>query len=67
VQFFLTGNANAVAADTALAVEKGAGVPPFIVNFDLLQERYAGSFWHFGDFLSKPLIESPINYLNASK
>lgn len=59
VQFFLSADAHAVATDT--------GVPPFVVNLDLLKKGDAGSFRHFGECLPKPLIESPINCINASK
>ena len=67
VQFFLSADAHAVATDTALAIEQDTGVPPFVVNLDLLKKGDAGSFRHFGECLPKPLIESPINCINASK
>ena len=62
-----SADTHSVATNAALAIEKGAGVPPFAVNFDLFEESYVRRFWHLGESLEEPLIGSPINLLNASK
>jgi hypothetical protein len=67
VEFVLSGNADSITTNTALRIEKGTGVPPFAVNFDLFEKDYVWSFGHLGESLEEPLIGSPINHLNASK
>lgn len=37
VPFVLFTDTHSVATDAALAIEKGTGVPPFAVNFDLFE------------------------------
>jgi hypothetical protein len=49
VQLLLSADTHTVAANTALAIEKSTGVPPFGVNFDLLEKYYVWSFTHLGE------------------
>jgi hypothetical protein len=67
MQFVLFTDTHTVATDAALGIEKGTGLPPFAVNFDLFEKDYVWSFWHLGESLGEPLIGSPIHLLNASK
>jgi hypothetical protein len=67
MKFVLSADSDSIATNTALRIKKGAGVPPFAVNFDLFEKDYVWSFWHLGESLEEPLIGSPINLLNASK
>jgi hypothetical protein len=67
MEFVLTADANTITSNTTLAIEKGAGVSPFVGYFDLFNKDNVGRSWHFGDSLAEPPIESPISELNASK
>jgi hypothetical protein len=67
MKFVLSADSDSIATNTALRIKKGAGVPPFSVNFDLFEKDYVWSFGHLGESLEEPLIGSPINILNASK
>jgi hypothetical protein len=67
MKFVLSADSDSIATNTALRIKKGAGVPPLAPNFDLFEKDYVRSFWHLGESLEEPLIESPINLLNASK
>ena len=58
--------ADAVTAHAAFAVEQGAGVPPVIVDFDLLEEGDVRQFGHKGGSLEEPPIESLISAADAS-
>jgi hypothetical protein len=49
---FIVPHAHTITTNAALRIEKGTSVPSFTVNFDLFEERYAGSFWHLGESLA---------------
>src|ERR1700686_4685282 len=46
VVFVLAIDADVIAANSALAVEQGAGMSPLVVDFDLLEKSYARKSRH---------------------
>src|ERR1700722_10922925 len=67
VIFLLTVYEDTILPYPALGVEKNGSKSPLVIDFDLLEELYAGRSWHLGGSLDEPPVESPIITLNASK